>query len=164
MTKWLAPNPSWPKLNFDGSAQNTWQARGGVIHDHQGTTIAAYASSLKNHNVTQAEGMALLWGLKFTTAIGIRQLEIEGDSKVIMEVDSGRSVVGWKVKSIWRDARMFMANLDCFTVRHIFKEGNATAHSMVVVGRLQDGLRCWRNTDLLPVITKEILEKEKTKS
>lgn len=51
--------------------------------------------------------MALLWGLKFTTAIGIRQLETEGDSRVIVEVVSGRSVVSWKVESILRDARMF---------------------------------------------------------
>ncbi|XP_059066931.1 uncharacterized protein LOC131858058 [Cryptomeria japonica] len=120
--------------------------------------------SLENHTVTQAEGMTLLWGLKFATAIGIRQLEIEGDSKVIVEVFSGRSVAGWKVESILRDARMFLANLDCFTIHHIFKEGNVAANSLVVVGRLQDGLRCWRNIGLLPMTTKEILEKEKTKS
>ncbi|XP_059073485.1 uncharacterized protein LOC131874227 [Cryptomeria japonica] len=134
----------------DGSVQQRrglWvgryaQAGGGVIHDHQGTTIATYAGSLKNHTVTQAEGMALLWSVKFATAIGIRQLEIEGDSKVIVKVVSGRFVAGWKVESILRDARMFLANLDCFTIRHIFRKGNAAANSMAIVGRLQDGLRC----------------------
>ncbi|XP_057869009.2 uncharacterized protein LOC131076016 [Cryptomeria japonica] len=135
-TKWLSPSPSWHKLNFDGSAQNIWQAGGGVICDHQGTTIVAYAGSLKNPIVTQAEGMALLWGLKLATAIGIRQLEIEGDSKVIVEAISGRSIVGWKVESILRDARMFLANLDSFTIYRILREGNADADSMVVIGRL----------------------------
>ncbi|XP_057821432.1 uncharacterized protein LOC131034088 [Cryptomeria japonica] len=132
------------------------QATGGVS---EGITIAAYAGSLKNHTVTQAEGMNLPWGLKFATAIGIRQLEVEGDSKVIVEAVSSRSVAGWKVESILRDARMFLANLDSFTICHIFREGNAAVDSMTVVGRLQDSLQCWRNTDLLPMITKEILEK-----
>lgn len=86
--------------------------------------------------VTQSRGMALLWGLNFTTAIGIRQLEIEGNSKVIVEVVSGRSVAGWKVESILRDARMFLANLDSFTICHIFREGNAVADSMATIGRL----------------------------
>lgn len=85
-TKWLSPNPSWHKFNFDGLAQNTYQAGGGVIRDHQGNTIAPYAGSLKNHTVTQDKGMALLWGLRFATTLGIKQLEIEGDSKVIVEV------------------------------------------------------------------------------
>ncbi|XP_059073300.1 uncharacterized protein LOC131874083 [Cryptomeria japonica] len=150
--------------NFDGSAQNVCQAGGGIICDHLGNTVAAYTGNLKNHTVTQAKGMALLWGLTFATSIGIKHLEIEGDSQIIMETVSSRSVVGWKVDSILRDSRMLLANLDGFTIRYIFREGNAAADSMAVVGRLQNDLRCWRNPKLLLVTTKVILEIEKTKS
>ncbi|XP_059067677.1 uncharacterized protein LOC131858456 [Cryptomeria japonica] len=136
---------------------------GGVIRDHQGGLIVDFAGSLKNHIVNQVKGMALLWEMKFATTIGIRQLEIEGDSKIIVEAASGRTAVGWKVEAILRDARMLLANLDGFTIHHIYKEGNAATDSMVVVNMLQEGLRCWRSTIPLPVITKEILEKEKTK-
>ncbi|XP_059067563.1 uncharacterized protein LOC131858358 [Cryptomeria japonica] len=115
MTKWLAPKHHWYKLNFDGSAQNTCQAGGGIIHDHMGNTVAAYAGNLKNHIVTQAEGMDLLWGLKFSNSIGIKQLQIGGDSQIIVETVSGRSTAGWKVDSILRDVRILMDNLDGFT-------------------------------------------------
>lgn len=81
-----------------------------------------------------------------------------------MEVVSGRSVARWKVDSILRDARMLLANLDGFTIRHIFKKGNVVVDSMAGVGRLQNGLQCWRNPDLLPIITKMILEIGKMKS
>ncbi|XP_059073486.1 uncharacterized protein LOC131874228 [Cryptomeria japonica] len=165
MTKWLAPKPHWYKLNFDGSAQNARQAGGGIICDHLGNTVAAYVGNLKNHTIIQVEGMALLWGLKFANSIGIKQLEIEGDSQIILETVSGRSTAGWKVDSILRDVRILMANLDGFTIRHVFREKNAAGHSMTAVGRLQNDLRCWRNPNLLPVTTKVILETEKkTKS
>ncbi|XP_059077960.1 uncharacterized protein LOC131876550 [Cryptomeria japonica] len=148
-------------MNFDGSAQNVCQVGGGIICDHLGNIVAAYAGNLKNHIVTQAKGMALLWGLRFATSIGIKHLEIEGDSQITVEMVSGRSTARWKVDPILRDARMLMANLEGFTIRQIFREGNATADSMVVAGRLQKSLRCWRNANLLPVTTKVILEIEK---
>ncbi|XP_059064699.1 uncharacterized protein LOC131856791 [Cryptomeria japonica] len=140
MTKWKDPSPSWHKLNFDGAANNNWQVRGGVVRDHQGGLIAAYAGSLRNHTVNEAEGMALLWGMKFAIAIGIRQLEIEGDSKIIVEAISGRSAAGWKVEAILRDVRMLLADLDSFTILHIYKEGNVVFDSMAIVGMLQEGL------------------------
>ncbi|XP_057860499.1 uncharacterized protein LOC131069162 [Cryptomeria japonica] len=140
MTKWEAPSPSWHKLNFDGAVHNNWQAGGGVIRDHQGKIIIAYTGSLRNHIVNQAEGMSLLWGMKFAIAIGIRQLEIEGDSKIIMEVVDGRSAVGSKVEVVLRDVRMLLSNLDSFTICHIYIEGNVVVDSMVAFGMLQDGL------------------------
>ncbi|XP_057836004.2 uncharacterized protein LOC131046315 [Cryptomeria japonica] len=160
MTKWEASSPSWHKLNFDGAVHNNWQAGGGVIRDHQGFLIVAYAGSLRNHTINQVEGMAVLWEMKFAIAICIKQLEIEGDSNIIVEAFSGRSVAGWKVEVILRDVRMLLANLDSFTICHIYREGNAVADSMAAFGMLQDGLRCWRNVHLLSVVTKEILERE----
>ncbi|XP_057821065.2 uncharacterized protein LOC131033795 [Cryptomeria japonica] len=157
-TKWEAPSPSWHKLNFDGATHNNRQVGGRVTRDHQGGLIVAFAGSLRNHIVNQAEGMALLWRMKFVIAIGIRQLEIKGDSKIIVEAVNGRTAASWKVEAILRDARMLLANLDNFTICHIYREGNAVAINM-----LQEGLRCWRSTDILPVIIKGISEKEKTK-
>ncbi|XP_057814100.1 uncharacterized protein LOC131028005 [Cryptomeria japonica] len=154
-TKWEAPSPSWHKLNFDGAIHNTWQAGGGVIKDHQGKLIATYIGSLRDHTVNQAEGM------KFSISIGIRQLEIEGDSKLIMEAVSGRSVAGWKVEVILRDVRILLAKIYSFTLPHIHREGNVVADSMDAFGMLQDGFRCWRNVHLLPMVTKEILERER---
>ncbi|XP_057860374.1 uncharacterized protein LOC131069084 [Cryptomeria japonica] len=164
MTKWEAPSPSWHKLNFDKAAHNNRQAGGDVIWDHQGGLIAAFEGSPRNHIVNQAKGTALLWGMKFSTTIGIRRLEIEGDSKIIIEVVKGRTAVGWKVDAIMRNTRILLANLNNFTIYHIYREGNVVVDSMVAVDMLQEGLRCWRSSEPLLVITKEILEKEKTKS
>ncbi|XP_059076661.1 uncharacterized protein LOC131875939 [Cryptomeria japonica] len=161
MTRWSTPRLHWFKLNFDGSAQSNCQVGGGVIQEHLGNTVAAYAGNLRNNTVTQAEGMALLWGLKMANSIGIKHLEIEGDSQIIIDSVKGNALVGWRVEPIMRDIRCLLVKLEDFTIRNIFREGNRAADSMAADGRLQNGLRCWRDPSLLPVTTKEILEKEK---
>ncbi|XP_059066358.1 uncharacterized protein LOC131857674 [Cryptomeria japonica] len=133
-------------MNFDGSAQCNYQEGGGVI---------------KDNTVTQAEGMALLWGLKMANSIGIKHLEIEGDSQIIIDSTKGNTSAGWRVEPIPRDIRCFLVKMEDFTICHIFREGNRAADSMVAEGRLQNGLRCWRDPNLLPITIKEILEKEK---
>ncbi|XP_057831440.1 uncharacterized protein LOC131042138 [Cryptomeria japonica] len=137
------------------------KAGGGVIRDQLGDMIAAYAGNLSESSVTQAKGMALLWGLKMANDIGIKHLEIEGDSKVIIDSIKGKALARWKVEPILRDIRQLLVKMEDFTIDHIFREGNRATDSMVAKGRLQMGLRCWRNPNALPITVKEILDKEK---
>lgn len=102
--------------------------------------MAAYLGNLRNNTVTQAEGMALLWGLKMANSIGIKQLEIEGDSQIIVDSVRGNSSASWRVEPILRDIRCLLVKMEDFTICHIFREGNKAADSMAVVGRLQNGL------------------------
>ncbi|XP_059070632.1 uncharacterized protein LOC131860264 [Cryptomeria japonica] len=122
--------------------------------------VAVYTRNLRNNTITQAEGMTLLWGLKMDNSIGIKHLEIEGDSQIIVDYVKGNSSTEWRVEPILRDIRCLLVKMEDFTICHIFREGNRAADSMVADGRLQNGLRCWRDPSLLPVTTKEILEKE----
>ncbi|XP_059065557.1 uncharacterized protein LOC131857295 [Cryptomeria japonica] len=161
MTRWSTPRLHWFKLNFDGSAQRNCQVGGGIIRDHLGNMVVAYAGNLRDNTVTQAEGMALLWGLKMANSIGIKHLEIKGDSQIIIDSIKGNAFAGWRVEPILRDIGCFLVKMEDFTICHIFREGNSAVDSMAAEGRLQNGLRCWRDSNLLPITIKEILEKEK---
>ncbi|XP_059064149.1 uncharacterized protein LOC131856393 [Cryptomeria japonica] len=161
MTRWSTPRLHWFKLDFDGSAQYNYQASGGFIRDHLGNMVAAYAGNLRDNIVTQAEGMTLLWGLKIANSIGIKHLEIEGDSRIIIESTKGNTSAGWKVEPILRDIRCFLVKMEDFTICHIFREGNRAIDSMAAEGRLHKSLQCWRDPNLLPITIKEILGKEK---
>ncbi|XP_057837587.1 uncharacterized protein LOC131047824 [Cryptomeria japonica] len=123
--------------------------------------VATYAGNLSESLVSQAEGMALLWGLKMANDIGIKHLEIEGDSQVIIDSIKGNASAGWRVEPILRDIRCLLVKMEDFIIDHIFREGNRATDSMVAEGRLQMGLRCWRDPNLLPIPVKEILDKEK---
>ncbi|CAI0381292.1 unnamed protein product [Linum tenue] len=54
---WKSPPPEWVTLNSDGSVlPDTGQAAaGGLIRDHTGRCIAAYARNLGFCSITQAE-------------------------------------------------------------------------------------------------------------
>ncbi|XP_059067723.1 uncharacterized protein LOC131858491 [Cryptomeria japonica] len=123
--------------------------------------VAAYAGNLRDNMITQDEGMALLWGLKMVNSIGIKHLEIEGDSQIIIDSIKGNASAGWRVEPILRDITYFLVKMEDFTICHIFREGNRVVDSMAAEGRLQNDLRCWRDSNLLPITIKEILEKEK---
>ncbi|XP_057871828.2 uncharacterized protein LOC131078175 [Cryptomeria japonica] len=123
--------------------------------------VVAYASNVSESLVSQAKGIALLWGLKMASDIGIKHLEIKGDSQVIIDSIKGNASSGWRVEPILRDIRCLLVKMEDFTIDHIFKEGNRAVNSMVAEGRLQMGLRYWRDPNLLPITIKEILDKEK---
>ncbi|XP_059066387.1 uncharacterized protein LOC131857704 [Cryptomeria japonica] len=123
--------------------------------------VVAYAGNLNESSFSQVEGMALLWELKMANDIGIKHLEIEGDSQVIIDSIKGNASAGWRVEPILRDIRCLLVKMEDFTIDHIFREGNRVADSMAAEGRLQMGLRCWRDPNLLPITIKEILDKEK---
>jgi len=50
-----------------------------------------------------AKGLAMLWGLKIAHSMGVDKLQVEGDSKIIIEVAIGRSNSSWKLKDIMDD-------------------------------------------------------------
>ncbi|XP_059077972.1 uncharacterized protein LOC131876559 [Cryptomeria japonica] len=124
----------------DGFPPDVLPAGGGVIRDHLGNMVVAYVGNLRDNTVTQDEGMALLWGLKMANSIGIKHLEIEGDSQIIIDSTKGNALVGWRVEPILRDIRCFLVKMEDFTICHIFIEGNRAADSIAAEGRLQNGL------------------------
>lgn len=62
---------------------------GGVIRMHLEEMVASYSINLKGYTNNQAEGMALLWWLKITLSIGLRDLTIVGNFELIIDVIKG---------------------------------------------------------------------------
>lgn len=83
--------PGCLKLNFDGVSRHGRAARGGVIRNHKGALIVSYTVNLNGHSSNQVEVMALAWGICFAVSMGIKAIDIEGDSKLIIDVVKGRN-------------------------------------------------------------------------
>ncbi|XP_059067964.1 uncharacterized protein LOC131858684 [Cryptomeria japonica] len=88
-TRWLAPPPSWFKLNFDGVAHSGVATRGGVIRDNLGNLVLAYANNFGSSSSNMAEALALFWGLKLALTIAAKRVVIEEDSNLIIEATKG---------------------------------------------------------------------------
>ncbi|KAH9326472.1 hypothetical protein KI387_006650, partial [Taxus chinensis] len=58
--------------------------RGGIIRDHNGDWILAYAGRLGTQSNNVAESRALLWGVSLAKEKEIKHILIEGDSLLIL--------------------------------------------------------------------------------
>ena len=86
LVAWTKPREGWFKLNSDdASFGNPGKAGGGeIIRDRQGAWARGYAKSIGFTSRVIAKLWALRDELKLANHMGIRQLEVELDAKVIV--------------------------------------------------------------------------------
>ena len=89
--KWKPPTITTLKLNFDGATKNGLVAVGGVLRDGNGRVLLLYARKIGQGTNNMAERMALLWGLQAIKEMQIKEITIEGDSKIIIDMMRGDS-------------------------------------------------------------------------
>lgn len=94
--------------------------------------------------------MALAWGIYITLSMGIRIMDIKGDSMLIIDVDKGRNKLNWKIEGTIRDTLRLISELDSFRLMHIYREDNRVADSMVAIGLNFSRVICWRSHNSLP--------------
>ena len=63
--------------------------RGGIVRDSKGRMLLTYSGQLGKASNNIVEVMALYWGLKLVISVGRINVEIEGDSKIIIEIVKG---------------------------------------------------------------------------
>ncbi|GLJ42723.1 hypothetical protein SUGI_0885810 [Cryptomeria japonica] len=151
------------KLNFDGAARGGLAASGGVIRSHLGALVASYASNLNGYSSNRAKAMALAWGIRLALTMGIKIMDIEGDSKLIIDVVKGQNKLNWTIEGTIRDTLRLIFRLELFKIMHVFREGNSVANALVAIGLNLSRLRCWRSHNSLPDHVNFLLQEEKSK-
>ncbi|XP_059076733.1 uncharacterized protein LOC131875995 [Cryptomeria japonica] len=160
---WSPPTTHGFKLNFDGAARGGVAASGGIIKTHMGALIAAYVDNLNGHSSNQAESMALSWGTHFSLTMGIGSMNIEGDSKLIIDVVKGRNRLNWTIEGTIRDTLRIIFGLNSFKFMHVFREGNGVADAPASLGLNISSIRCWRSQNSLSDNINFLLHGEKSK-
>ena len=67
---------------------------GGVLRDANGEAFLVYFGRVGEGRNNKAKAMALLWGLQLITDMEIKEITIEGDSKIIIDMAKGVSQLG----------------------------------------------------------------------
>ncbi|CAI0449506.1 unnamed protein product [Linum tenue] len=79
---WKPPPPEWVTLNSDGSVltDSGHAAAGGLIRDHTGRCLTAFAYNLGACSITRAELRGAVEGLQLAWNMGYRRVNVELDS------------------------------------------------------------------------------------
>ena len=84
--------------------------------------------------VPVAETTALRNGLVAAKQKGLRRLEVEGDSKLVIDAVNGVSAPPWRLKKIIEDIRMLAQDFEVVQFKHIFREANFVADAIADLG------------------------------
>lgn len=96
------------KLNFDGASRGNPGFSGTrvVIRDHKGLLVSTISIKLPKGTNNVVEAQALLHGLQLAYDLKLKDLEIEGDSLINVNVCKERKISCWKLnyvmQQVWK--------------------------------------------------------------
>lgn len=66
----------------------------------------------------------MLKGINITATLGIKNLHIEGDSKIVIESINHGWLLGWNIRDILLDINLLVSKLERKCLNHTYREGN----------------------------------------
>lgn len=78
--------------------------------------------------------MALVEGLHLCRKLGVKNLEIEGDSAIIVNALRKGSMPNWRLNTLLSKALDLCRDFDRFIVNHIYREGNKRVDELANLG------------------------------
>lgn len=144
---WDKPRLQEYKLNTDGSLlQNGCGGGGGVLRDRNGRMIFAFTEAYSEVSVLAAEMRALITGLQMCTDRGLNSVQIEVDSKLLVQMFKKEMSVPIKLRCLVRRLWQLGGQL---SIQHCFRQGNSVADALAAMGSAGVSAK-FLSFDLLP--------------
>jgi ribonuclease HI len=147
MIKGTAPTEKPHLLQFDGGAEpNPGRAAGGaILFSPDGQPLFERAEFIPHATNNEAEYTGLLVGLQEAAALGVRALEIQGDSNLVVQQVAGK----WKIsaanlKGFHAQVIAALVAFEYVAIRHIYRDQNTDADRIATEG-ITDGESFIRN-------------------
>jgi len=121
-------------VNVDGGARGNPgpAAIGIVIRDSEGEVLEDIAETIGEATNNVAEYKALIRGIERAIELGGEELEIRGDSELVVRQMLGQyKVKHADMKPLHAAATEALAGLDSWTISHVRREQNAEADALV---------------------------------
>ncbi|KAL6131184.1 hypothetical protein ACLB2K_069562 [Fragaria x ananassa] len=143
MIRWSPPPTDWVKINFDGSVKSNSAAGGFILRTSSGQPIAVGAFNSGVTNVPVAEALALRNSLICAKERGLTKIEVEGDSKLIIDVVNGVSHPPWRLLKLYHDIKCLSCSFESIRFSHVFREANFVANALANMGHRSDRCGLW---------------------
>lgn len=120
-------------VNVDGGARgNPGPAAIGVVVRSGGEVIQEVGEKIGEATNNVAEYKALLKGIELAAALGASELELLGDSELVVRQVEGRyKVKNAGMKELHEEVRRGLRGFDSWSIRHVRRAENADADRLV---------------------------------
>lgn len=121
-------------VNVDGGARGNPgpAAIGVVVRDGGGTVLEEVGEKIGEATNNVAEYRALLRGIELAAARGATELELIGDSELVVRQVEGRyKVKNAGMKELHAEVKKALAGFDSWSIRHVRRAENADADRLV---------------------------------
>jgi ribonuclease HI len=121
-------------VNVDGGARGNPgpAAIGVVVRDEDGAVVESVGETIGQATNNVAEYRALLRGLELAAAHGADEVELIGDSELVVRQVEGRyKVKHADMKELHGQAKAALADFERWSIRHVKRAQNADADKLV---------------------------------
>jgi ribonuclease HI len=121
-------------VNVDGGARGNPgpAAIGVVVRNDDGAVVEQVGETIGQATNNVAEYRALLRGIELAAAHGADEVELIGDSELIVRQIEGRyKVKHADMKELHAQAKKMLAGFDSWSIRHVKRAQNADADKLV---------------------------------
>ncbi len=121
-------------VNVDGGARGNPgpAAIGAIVRDGEGEVLAERGERIGRATNNVAEYRALLLGIELAAELGAAELELVGDSELIVRQVEGRyKVKDATMKELHGQVKAALAPFESWSIRHVRRESNADADRLV---------------------------------
>ncbi len=122
------------RVNVDGGARGNPgpAAIAAVVTDPDGNVLSEEGRAIGKATNNVAEYRALLLGMELAAALGAEQVELIGDSELIVRQVEGRyKVKDANLRELHTEVHQALAALPSWSIRHVRREHNAAADRLV---------------------------------
>jgi ribonuclease HI len=121
-------------VNVDGGARGNPgpAAIGVVLRDDDGEVLEEVGETIGEATNNVAEYRALLRGIELAAERGTTDLELVGDSELVVRQVEGRyKVKNAGMKKLHEEVKRALRDFDSWSIRHVRRESNADADRLV---------------------------------
>ncbi|WMV50120.1 hypothetical protein MTR67_043505 [Solanum verrucosum] len=163
IVKWEKPNQTLLRLNTDGSAlSNPGKiGEGGILRDHLGRMIYAFAIPLGTGTNNQVELQAASHGIFWCIQHGYKKIHLEVDSELVIKWLSKQLMLPWNLHQYITELQLLVQQLEQFKCTHTYREANNMADHLSKFSHTLDIIHQFYIKEQLPTLSKGsfILEK-----
>ena len=117
-------------INADGASRGNPgpAAIGAILKDEQGKLIAQISQSIGRTTNNQAEYRAVIAALEEALKLGVKQIELNADSELLVKQLNGKyRVKNAALKPLYQRVKQLQSSLESLTISHVPREQNREA-------------------------------------